>query len=40
MLPHHYVTSVNMKKLFRLVAITCEDAAGGGSFSPFSQQLE
>ncbi len=41
MLLRHYVTSVNMKKLSRLVDyITCEDPAGGASFSLFSQQLE
>ncbi len=38
MLLHHYVTSVNMKKLSRLVDyITCEDPAGDGSFIAFSQ---
>ncbi len=30
----HYVTSVNIKKLSRLLDyITCEDAAGDGSYS-------
>ncbi len=34
---HHYVTSVNIKKLSRLVCyIAHEDAAGGGSFIAFS----
>ncbi len=33
----HYVTSVNIKKLSRLVDyISCEDAKGGGSFIVFS----
>ncbi len=33
----HYVTSVNIKKLSRLVGyIACEDPAGGGSFIAFS----
>ncbi len=32
----HYVTSVNIKKLFRLYkAIACEDPAGGRSFIAF-----
>ncbi len=33
----HYVKSVKIKKLSRLVGyVTCEDAAGGGSFIDFS----
>ncbi len=33
----HYITSVNMKKLSRLVDyISCEDATGGESFIAFS----
>ncbi len=38
MAPHHYVTSVNIKKLSRLLgySITCEDPAGGRSFIAFS----
>ncbi len=34
MLLRHYVTSVNIKRFSQLVDnITCEDAAGGGSYS-------
>ncbi len=32
MVLRHYVTSVNIKRLSRLVAIACEDPAGGGAF--------
>ncbi len=37
MLPHYYVTPVNIKKLSRLIGyIACEDAAGDTSFIAFS----
>ncbi len=37
MLPRHYVTSVNIKKLSQIVDyITCEDPAGDASFIAFS----